>query len=293
MMSPTPSSPAGDEQISLREAIEDPHVWQYSGQGAQEEMEERIENLRLRTNRRNRQSWVPPRSERRHNHRQPAQHEDDVYGDNCDHVADDSRSGIIRLSAPTPPPFTVTAASEAEESDSTEETPTAAVVADLMRRESLWRADTDDEGDEISPRFGGLRRAPAFDYTTYSEWRARRERHIEPIRATQIGAPSRIEPSQSLPEDDNLIPPHARFFIAKNKSKITIKFHPAMSVTTLVDIDQANIVSALEGTSCSSSGVPCMMAISILRVCSSMATRDRASSRRYSYAKHAHEGGLL
>jgi hypothetical protein len=221
-------SPEDGEQISLREGIEDPHVWQYSRRGAQEEMEERIENLRLRTNRGNRQSWASPRSERRHNQRPFTQHDDDVYGDNCDHIADDSRSGIIRLSAPTPPPFTVTAASEEEESDSTEETPSAAVMADLLRRESLWRAETDDEDDEITPRFGGIRRAPALNYSTYSERRARLERHIELIRATQVGAPSRIEPSQPLPETDNLIPPHARFFIAKNKSKITIKFHQAM-----------------------------------------------------------------
>ncbi|KAH3976614.1 hypothetical protein HBI81_061950 [Parastagonospora nodorum] len=226
VMSATPTSSADDEDISLREAIEDPHVWQHSRRGAQEEMEERIENLRLRTSRTSRQSWIPPRSDRRHTQRQQ---EDDVYGDNCDHIADDSRSGIIRLSAPTPPPFTVTAASEAEESDSNEETPSAAVMADLMRRETLWRAETDDDDDEITSRFGGLRRAPPLDYTTYSEWRARRERHIEPIRATRVGAPSRIELSQPLPEDDNLIPPHARFFIAKNKSKITIRFHPAIS----------------------------------------------------------------
>jgi len=226
----TPSS-ADEEEISLREAIEDPHVLQHSRRGAHEEMEERIENLRLRASRTNRmtesQSWIP-RSDRGHTQRHSAQQEDDMYGENCDHVADDSRSGIIRLSAPTPPPFTVTAASEAEESDSNEETPSAAVMADLMRRETLWRAETDDEDGETTSRFGGLRRAPALDYTTYSEWRARRERHIEPIRATRVGVPSRIEVSQPLPEDDNLRNPHARFFIARDKSKITIRFHPAM-----------------------------------------------------------------
>jgi hypothetical protein len=227
MMSPSPSSPADDEQISLREAIEDPYIWQHSRHGDQEEIEERTENLRLRTSRRSRQSWAPTR-ERRHYHYQDTQHDDDIYGDNCDHVAEDSRSGIIRLSAPTPPPFTVTAASEEEESDSTEEPPSAAVMADRLRRESLWRAESDDEDDEITPRFGGLRRAPALDYTTYNEWRARRERHIEPITATRIGAPSRIQPSEPASDSDNLLSPHARFFIAKNKSKITIRFHPAM-----------------------------------------------------------------
>jgi hypothetical protein len=231
IMSPSPSSPATDEHTSLMAAVEDPHVWQSSRRGAQEEMEERIENLRLRTNRRNRQSWVPSSSHRRHNQRQSEYTEDDVYGDNCDHLADDFHTGVRRVSAPTPPPFIVTTASEEEESDSTEETPSAAVMADLLRRESRWRAATDDEDEEIAPRFGGLRRAPALEYSTYREWRARRERQIEPIRATQIGTPSRIKPSEALPEADDLIPPHARFFIAKNKSKITIKFHPAMYVS--------------------------------------------------------------
>jgi hypothetical protein len=230
LVSPTPSSPADNEQLSLREAIEDPHVWQNSRQGAQEEMEERIENLRLRTNRRNRGSWVHPGLDRRQNHLQPTQNDDDIYGENCDHGADESYTSLRRVSAPTPPPFTVTTASEEEESDSNEESPSAAVLADLLRRESRWRAETDDEDDEIVPRFGGLRRAPALDYSTYSEWRERRERHAEPIRAARIGAPSRIETPEPPPEADNLIAPHARFFIAKDKSKITIKFHPAMYV---------------------------------------------------------------
>ena len=228
VMSPSPSSPADDEQISLREAIEDPLIWQYSRQGAQEEMEARIENLRLRTNRLNRESSLRSQRDRRQSQRQPPLDDDDVYGDNCDHTADDSYAGIVRISAPTPPPFTVTAASEEEESDSNEELPSAAVMADRLRRESRWRAETDDEDDDIVPRFGGIRRAPALSYTTYDEWRERRERHLEPIRATRIGAPSRIEPSEPPPAADSLLPPHARFFIAKNKSKITIKFHPAM-----------------------------------------------------------------
>jgi hypothetical protein len=223
IMSPSPSSPADDEHLSLREAIEDPNIWQHSRRGAHEEMEERIENLRLRTRSRN----VQTRFDRQRSQRQSDDSEDDV-GENCDHVADDSYTGGRRVSAPTPPPFTVTTASEEEESDSTEETPSAAVMADLLRRESRWRAATDDEDEEIAPRFGGLRRAPNLQYSTYSEWRARRERQIEPIRATRIGTPSRIETPDTPQEADNLIPPHARFFIAKNKSKITIKFHPAM-----------------------------------------------------------------
>lgn len=217
-----------DEQISLREAIEDPHVWQHSRQGAQEEMEERIENLRLRANRRSRHTWHSSRSSRR----QRQQVEDFLHGDHCDYAADDSHSGVIRLSAPTPPPFTVTAETdEEEESDSTEEVPSAAVMADLMRRESLWRgAESDDDDDEESaPRFSRLRRARPLDFGAYNDWHpAQRAQHQESIRASLRGAPSRIETPEALPEAANLLPPHARFFIAKNKSTLTIKFHPAM-----------------------------------------------------------------
>jgi hypothetical protein len=226
LMSPTPSSPYDNEQMSLQEAIEDPHIWQHSRQGAHEEMEDRIENLRLRTNRRNRGSWVHPGLDDGRGQQQSSHHNDDTYGENCDHTADESYTSLRRVSAPTPPPFTVTAASEEEESSSNEEAPSAAVLADLLRRESRWRAETDDDDDdEIVPRFGGIRGATALDYRTYSQWR---ERHAEPIRATRRGTPSRIQTSEPPSDANNLIAPHARFFIAKDKSKITIKFHPAM-----------------------------------------------------------------
>jgi hypothetical protein len=230
-MSSTPSPPPDNEQLSLREAIEDQGVWQQSRQGAQEEMQERIENLRLRASRRNRLSWNALGSARpdgRRHQRQALQHEDDMYGENCDHVPDESQSGVIRLSAPTPPPFTVTTASEEEESDSTEEPPSAAILADLLRRESLWRAETDDEDEEASPRFGETRQGPPRAYSSYPTWRARYGAPPEPIRATRVGTPSQIQSSASSPNGGNLIPPHAKFFIAKNKSKITIKFNPAM-----------------------------------------------------------------
>lgn len=234
LRSPTPSSQGeNEEQLSLREAIEDPLIWQHSRQGAQEEMEERIENLRLRNERLNAESAnlvssLRSDSDRRSILRQMVENEDEADGDNCDHAAEDSYSGAAGISAPTPPPFTVTTASEEEESDSNEELPSAAIMADRLRRESRWRPDSDDEDDEIVPRLNTLRRASALDYTAYGEWRERRERYLEPIRAARVGAPSRIEPSERIPEAESLIPPHARFFIAKNKNKITIKFHPAM-----------------------------------------------------------------
>ncbi|KAF1851020.1 uncharacterized protein K460DRAFT_302721 [Cucurbitaria berberidis CBS 394.84] len=234
-MTPTPTSQGDDDQqLSLREAIADPAIWQHSRQGTHADMQERIENLRLRSERLNAESAnlissLRSDSERRRILRQMVENEDEADIDNCDHAAEDSHAGAAGVSAPTPPPFTVTTASEEEESDSNEELPSAAIMADRLRRESRWRPDSDDEEDEIMPRLSPLRRAPALDYTTYGEWRERRERYLEPIRAARVGAPSRIEPSEPAPDAETLISPHARFFIAKNKNKITIKFHPAIS----------------------------------------------------------------
>lgn len=238
---PSASIRDGEEQLTLQEAMEDPHIWQHSRHGAQDEIHERIRDLRLRTARANRESSL-----RSAHDRQPSQRrllfdfEDDdgqdeneaydVYGEVCDHTTDDLYTNIARVSAPTPPPFTVTTASDEEESESNEDLPSPAVTADRLRRESRWRPL-----DEDHDRLGRLRRAPALGLGAYSDWRERRERHVEPLRASQLHAPSRIEPaSMSAEESATVLPPHARFFIAKNKSKITIKFHPAMSVLSLL-----------------------------------------------------------
>lgn len=230
------SSPGGlDEQLSLREAMEDPLVWEHSHQGPAEDMADRIEMLRLRSERLNAESAnlissLRSDAERRRILRQMVENETQDEGDldNCDHAPEDSYSGAARVSAPTPPPFTVTANSEDEESDSNEELPNAAILADRLRRESRWRPDSDAEDDAITPPLGPLRRAPALDYSTYNEWRERRQRYLDPIRASRIDVPSRLEFSHSDHDTSGLIAPHARFFIAKNKNKITIKFHTAM-----------------------------------------------------------------
>lgn len=238
LRSPTPSSHSDnddDEQMSLTEALEDPLIWQHSREDAQDAMEERIENLRLRSERLNAESAnlissLRSDSERRRILRQMVEHEDEQDVDYCEHVADESYTGAAGVSAPTPPPFTVTTATEDDvETDSNDELPSPAIMADRMRRESRWREDSDEEeGEEITQRIGPLRRALPLDFSSYSEWQERRERYLEPIRAARIAAPNRIEPLEPAPETDTLIPPNAKFFIAKNKNKITIKFHPAM-----------------------------------------------------------------
>ncbi|KAL6708209.1 hypothetical protein ACN47E_003393 [Coniothyrium glycines] len=235
-MSPTASSPDEDEeQLSLREAIDDPLIWQQSRRATQEDMEERIENLRLRSERLNAASASLISSlrsdrERRNILRQMVEHEDEVDGDHCEHGTEDPYSGPAGISAPTPPPFTVTTASEENESETSEEAPSAAIMADRLRRESRWRPTSDEEDDGAVPRPGTLRRpAAALNYTAYAERRERRDQRIGPLQASRIAVPSRIEPVDPILDTESLIAPHARFFIAKNRNKITIQFTPAIS----------------------------------------------------------------
>jgi hypothetical protein len=223
--SPPTSDTDHDEQLSLREALEDPDVWQTSRRNEPDDVEARIERLRIRTRILNAESSLRAELDRRRTQFISADADDDVFGDNCDYIADGSYSAAAGISAPTPPPFTVTTASEDEESDSNEDLPSAAIIADRLRRESRWRPNSDDEEDE--PRFGPLRRAPPLEYTSYREWRRRQDHQTEPIRAPRLGGPSRIEPFDAA-ANQSVIQPHARFFIEKNKNKITIKFHPAM-----------------------------------------------------------------
>lgn len=227
--SPIHSNTEANEELSLQEALDDPYIWQHSRSGAREQTEERVDALRTRITHLNRESPLRSNYDARRTRRQPLEHDDDDYSEHCDRIGgEESYASLRRVSAPTPPPFTITTASEEEASDSNDDLPSAAVMADRLRRESRWRAENEHDAEDSPPRFGGLRRARRLDFTAYNEWQERRNEQIEPLRASQLIAPSRILPS-SIPHDDsNRIPYHARFFIAKNKSKITIRFPTAM-----------------------------------------------------------------
>jgi len=223
--SPTPSLPDDDNQLlSFQEAMQDPQIWDFSRQA----VTERIGRLRLRN---------PPLRTRPTQATQGGPHEDQQSADDddglneCPYHIDEEGSTAAGISAPTPPPFTTTTESEQEDSDENEALPSAAVMADRLRRESRWRPDSDEDDDadddDAYSRFAPLRRAQALEnLQTFGEARWAGQRQIDPIRATRLHAPSRIEPKES--RSDTVIAPHARFFIARHKNKITIKFHPAM-----------------------------------------------------------------
>lgn len=226
-LSPTLSE-HDDDLLSLREAVEDPTLWMQSRQAA---LQDRIDRLRQRRGRL--QTEMAERDRVRESHRSPSVEDDTA--ENCPYHVDDGGATAIGVSAPTPPPFTITTESAQEESDENDTLPSAAVMADRLRRESRWRQDSDDDDDDDDSDedygsrypFPPLRRAHALDFSDGPNFSSIRS--IHPLRrAAPLRAPSRIEPREDWPESEGLLAPHARFFIARHKNKITIKFHPAM-----------------------------------------------------------------
>ncbi|KAJ4303079.1 hypothetical protein N0V90_001970 [Kalmusia sp. IMI 367209] len=228
-LSPDPSHTReiDDELLSFQEAIMDEAVWVRSRQT----MTERIERLGLR----NRRSGAPPIPSvtRDHQHGQQSADEDDGFNE-CPYHIEEGDSNAAGVSAPTPPPFTTTTESEPEDSEETEALPSAAIMADRLRRESRYRSEGEDDDeleDLIHQPFETFRRAQALQslerYTPESE--RRWYQRYDPIRATRLQTPSSIKPKNPQADSEDLIQPHARFFIARHKNKITIKFHPTIS----------------------------------------------------------------
>lgn len=226
------------ERISLREAIDDPDdpdIWQTSRRRLQDDVESRIERLRLRTQRLNQESYARAHSTNHRSSEPPIESDDEVDLD-CDYTAS---AGV---SAPTPPSFNVTTTSEEEEESSNDEYPNVETMADRIQREGRWRPSSDEEDEDIVPRrSAGARFRQLLESSTFGEDSETRTRRIslgpryrnlldntEPIRASRLSRPSRIDPSADDPDKGTVLAPHAQFFIKKNRSKITIKFEPAM-----------------------------------------------------------------
>lgn len=222
-----PGQVVGSEDLlSFEEAIGDNAVWERSRQA----LRERVENLRVR---------VRARQHQQTQNSQPYSQDDDDAGNECPYHIEEGDSNAAGVSAPTPPPFTTTTESEPEDAEG-EAMPSAAIMADRLRRESRYRSegeeDDEDDRDELMQHpLASFRRSNRLDDVRLQSFRERAQRwremrrSFEPIRATRLRTPSRIEPKQQ-PEAaaEELIQPQARFFIARHKNKITVKFHPAM-----------------------------------------------------------------
>lgn len=229
----SPPLAADNERISFREAMDDPLVWQYAHEMSQRELGEHHEPTIVSADP-DPVSALRSDPERRRILYQMLQHENETDSDPCDHATEHSYHRTAGISAPTPPPFTVITASEEEASTSDEDIPSAATMADRLRRERRWRSENDPEDNDTvsASRFGRQRRHYPRSFGRYSSWEERAEAHLGPIQAARVQEPNRIVPTEPTPQPESLIAPHAKFFIAKNKNKITIKFHPAMSVST-------------------------------------------------------------
>ncbi|KAF2785643.1 hypothetical protein K505DRAFT_261651 [Melanomma pulvis-pyrius CBS 109.77] len=214
--SPTPSS-LGD-QLLLQEAIDDPYVWDSS---RPELVVTQLQPFGRSTER------ILATQGRMYEEQRQRRADHDEIAENCDDPAEEPFTSAAGISAPTPPPFTVTTESDPE-SDENDDVPSAAIMADRLRRESRWRPDSDDEDEHLLYPFPPPRRSYALDsLENYGGRRWRTDR--DPIRATRLRGPSRIEATDNVSQLEGLIAPHAKFFIAKHKNKITIKFHPAVS----------------------------------------------------------------
>ncbi|KAF2142787.1 uncharacterized protein K452DRAFT_357872 [Aplosporella prunicola CBS 121167] len=212
------SSSRRPERISLLESLQDPEVlagslarrphWLMAqdrvDQQIQEDRQARFARL-LRMRRRIESAYAE-------NIRAP---QSNPFGDNCDSETND-RPSMISPMAPAPPPFYVTQEEDDDSSDSDQEQPSASIMADRLRRDSRWRGDTDDE-DEDEARMNIF-------------WEPR-SRAMAPgiLRSARRSTPSKIEPEESAVADGDVLAPHARFFMQKSKSKITIRFDPPVS----------------------------------------------------------------
>lgn len=283
-----PSSTQDNEHISLTDAIHDPDVWQHSPRRLQDHVEARIERLRLRTRRRHAQSEY----QRTLDHE--TESDDEIDFDNCDYTA------AAGVPAPTPPPFHVTITSEEEEDDeeesSNDDYPNVETMADRIQREGRWRPSSDDEDEHVVPRrLGtGARFRQLLESSQFADHDGMRSRRIaigpryrhlldntEPIRASRLSKPSRIDVGAHHGSGP-VIAPHARFFIKKNRNKVTIKFEPAMYVQrSHLQATPLTRVVALVEMSCSSCGAQRIpkMATLISKAYSSTVTLVLAFSR--------------
>ncbi|KAF2086971.1 hypothetical protein K490DRAFT_57435 [Saccharata proteae CBS 121410] len=222
----SPSSSVRPERISLLESLQDPevlagslarrnrhHYRSYQNHGSSQDLEQRLrEERHARFARLLRMRRRIENSGRQSTNRL-------TLLENCENEPT-STAPLISPSAPTPPPFTVTTDQDDTSSESEQEQPSASVMADRLRRDSRWRGDTDDEDDEEDARnmniFWDTR--PAF-----------RTQRGSVLRSERRSTPSKIEPDESSAQEGELLAPHARFFMKKNQSKITIRFDPPVS----------------------------------------------------------------
>lgn len=122
-------------------------------------------------------------------------------------------------------------------------------------------------GAELQRRAGPMRRQ-------YSDPTSGRR---QPLGSEEPSAAAAASGSGGM-SNTEVLKPHARFFIEREKSMVSIKFDPPPYVIASPSPDLILTHPALAALSSSNCGVLAVMAISIYRVSSRMATQARASS---------------
>ncbi|KAI9791162.1 MAG: hypothetical protein M1833_001572 [Piccolia ochrophora] len=137
----------------------------------------------------------------------------------------------IDVTAPTPPTFTVTTECTDDEDDSDQET-----AAERSQRLlfPVWDGSDDDEGEVSSATEETNWNGPETgDWERRLRSEARRRRRDTPSRI-EMSMPSNENqrpPTESLSAatDNEILTPHARFFIKRDRSRCSVVFEPAVS----------------------------------------------------------------
>ncbi|KAI9837514.1 MAG: hypothetical protein M1819_007165 [Sarea resinae] len=158
--------------------------------------------------------------------------DDPVYdADGCDLSLTEPNDPARNIRTRTPPPFTVITECSDESADEEEET-SAAVLADRHRR--VWRLlglteGGDEEDDDVDVGPGSWRHG--LTHTLGSPPSRRGGRRETPSRIEPLPRGSPVEligdgDGRDLPD---VMAPHARFFIKREKSMVSLKFDPPVS----------------------------------------------------------------
>ncbi|KAF1981779.1 hypothetical protein K402DRAFT_425076 [Aulographum hederae CBS 113979] len=225
-----------NEELSLLESLTDPDIFEH------------LHERRLRreaaatSSRQNSDEASRTLARLRYGHTQDNESLLDADNDVCDwpSLADgrvDGQASPTDYTAPTPPPFTVTAESDDDDSSHDDDIPRPPrhvtgrlrqrlAAARALRQGGESSALIDDDDGEL-PSLGIYNAyGPGADYLGRG-----------PFRGPRRGTPSRIEPRGSDEYGDDgdregseeRRRPHARFFISREKSAIHVKFEPAVS----------------------------------------------------------------
>ncbi|KAF2430466.1 hypothetical protein EJ08DRAFT_244701 [Tothia fuscella] len=200
--SSSPSDSSRDrEDLPLIEALHDPIIWDASTRARSDNVPpfsslrpRRYSNNRSRTPR-TRPTFSNLRAMLVNNNDGASSAAQSTLLDNCDWPSS-NEAGFELQAAPSPPPFTVT-----------------------------WESDDDGDADSISHP---SRRDPSSSDEDAEESAARLY-YLDGLtgrRPARRNSPGRIEMRSA---NEEVLQPHARFFIGKNRNKITIKFDPPVS----------------------------------------------------------------